>query len=71
MKVGDVSPCVQPWGMSPASPQELVEVCRHAEALGFYALTIAYRDLHRHGLDHVDVLHEQLDRFASDVVPQV
>ena len=35
--------CVMPWGVKPATPADLIEVARHAEQLGFYALTLAYR----------------------------
>jgi alkanesulfonate monooxygenase SsuD/methylene tetrahydromethanopterin reductase-like flavin-dependent oxidoreductase (luciferase family) len=40
-----VSLCVMPWGVRPATPAELIAVAQHAERLGFYALTLAFRPM--------------------------
>jgi alkanesulfonate monooxygenase SsuD/methylene tetrahydromethanopterin reductase-like flavin-dependent oxidoreductase (luciferase family) len=41
----NVSLCVMPWGRQPATPAELIAVAQHAERLGFYAVTLAYRPI--------------------------
>ncbi len=45
---------------------------RCAEVLGRYrdaGVEHFILDFHRHGLDHVNTIHDQMERFASEVVP--
>jgi alkanesulfonate monooxygenase SsuD/methylene tetrahydromethanopterin reductase-like flavin-dependent oxidoreductase (luciferase family) len=62
------------WPADMAARLPVGSPARCADALREYA-EVGVRhyvlDLHRHGLDPVDVVHEQMERFARDVLPLV
>jgi alkanesulfonate monooxygenase SsuD/methylene tetrahydromethanopterin reductase-like flavin-dependent oxidoreductase (luciferase family) len=47
-------------------PEQCAEVLRDYRAAGIEHFVL---DFHRHGLDSVRVLHDQMERFARDVLP--
>ena len=48
------------------SPETCAEVFRRYHHAGVDHFVL---DFHRHGLDHVDTIHGQMERFATEVVP--
>ena len=52
--------------MAAGSPEQCAEAVRAYREAGMEHFVL---DFHRHGLDPVDIIHEQMERWANDVVP--
>ncbi|MFP6743285.1 MAG: LLM class flavin-dependent oxidoreductase [Alphaproteobacteria bacterium] len=50
------------------SPERCAEVLGNYRDAGIEHFVL---DLHRHGLDHVNHMHDQMERFANEVVPMM
>jgi alkanesulfonate monooxygenase SsuD/methylene tetrahydromethanopterin reductase-like flavin-dependent oxidoreductase (luciferase family) len=69
---GEVSSMYYDWGdemlsvIAVGNPAQCASVIRDYRNAGVTHFAL---DLHRHGLDSVSSIHDQLDRFATEVVP--
>jgi alkanesulfonate monooxygenase SsuD/methylene tetrahydromethanopterin reductase-like flavin-dependent oxidoreductase (luciferase family) len=54
--------------MAAGSPERCAKVLENYRDVGIEHFVL---DFHRHGLDHVSTIHDQMARFASEVVPRM